>query len=82
MAQARQPFEEDEQDLKLYEAYGRCFEAEHWGWYIAISPDGQTMLGDDDVDLLRRAAARFGPGVFLFRIGEIAVGSWRWFSSL
>jgi hypothetical protein len=80
MAQAQQPFEEDEQDLLLYEKYGRCFESEHWGRLLVISSNGETMLGDDDVELLRRAAAKFGPGLFLFRVGEIAVGSWRWFS--
>ena len=30
---------------ELYERYGKPLEAEHWGEFVAISPDGRTILG-------------------------------------
>jgi hypothetical protein len=61
----------------LYERYGRPLEADHRGEYLAVSPTGQTMLGPTLRDVARRARARFGPGNFLYKIGEKAVGKWR-----
>ena len=33
-----------EQTDRLYERYGKPLEAEHWGKYAAIPPDGRTIL--------------------------------------
>ena len=61
----------------LYERYGKPLEQEHRGEYIAISPDGRTLLGSSVIDVLRNAKATFGPGNFVFKVGPKAVGKWR-----
>lgn len=62
---------------KLYEQYGKPLEPEHLGEYVAISSHGQTIIGQNPLDVAQRARAAFGPGSFLFRIGTKAVGKWR-----
>ena len=61
----------------LYERYGKPLEQEHLGEYIAISPDGRTLLGSSVIEVLRNAKASFGPGNFVFTVGAKAVGKWR-----
>ena len=36
-----------EQSEKLYDQYGKPLEQEHWGEYVAIFPDGRTLIGTD-----------------------------------
>ena len=59
---------------QLYEQYGMPLEAEHWGQFLVIAPDGRTMLGPDMAELARRALDEFGRGVFLYKVGEREVG--------
>jgi hypothetical protein len=67
----------DELADALYERYGRPLEAEHQGEYLAVSPRGDTLVGPTLLDVLERATDAFGPGNYLFKIGEKAVGRWR-----
>lgn len=61
---------------RLYERDGKSLEQEHWGQYVAaIAPDGRTLLGTPLRQVLERAHEAFGPGNFVFKIGEIA--TWR-----
>ncbi len=69
--------ETKQQGKILYEQYGKRLEAEHWGEYIAISPDGQIVLGNDLMEVAEKALSAFGRGSFLFKIGERAVWKWR-----
>ena len=62
---------------ELYERYGKPFEAEHWGQFIAISPDGRTLLGSDMAEVLDDALSQFGGGVHVFKVGPIATGRFR-----
>jgi hypothetical protein len=62
---------------QLYERYGRPMEAEHWGKFVAIARDGRTLLGESLSGLLEEASSTFGPGVFVFKVGEQIVGRWR-----
>ena len=62
---------------RLYEQYGKPLEQEHWGEYIAIFPDGRFLLGQGRLEVLDQALAQFGPGSFLFKVGEKVVGRWR-----
>ncbi len=62
---------------ELYEQYGLPLEGDHWGEYLAVSPSGETLLGPTMFDIAQRAKKQVGPGTFLFRIGERAVGRWR-----
>jgi len=62
---------------KLYEQYGKPLEVEHKGVYLAVSPDGQTVLGATLMEVSKQAKQVFGPGSFVFKVGEKAVGKWR-----
>ena len=61
----------------LYEQYGRPLEQDHRGEYAAISVHGDVTLGQTMFEAAQRAAERFGPGSYLFKIGERTVGHWR-----
>jgi hypothetical protein len=61
----------------LYEAYAKPLEQEHWGEYIAISPKGGSIRGSTSYEVSRQAVEAFGPGNFLFKIGERAIGRLR-----
>ena len=66
------------QDRRLYELYGKPLEAEHTGEYVAIGPNGEIILGKDDLDVGRKALDRFGSGNFALRkVGHPAVWKWR-----
>lgn len=62
---------------ELYERYGKPLEAEHWGEYLAISPKGEIILGFSPLEAAQKATEAFGRGIFLFKVGEIAVYKWR-----
>jgi hypothetical protein len=65
------------EDVRLYELYGRPLEQEHAGEFIAIGPDGQIILGDDDGEVLQKAIETFGSGNFAFtRVGDRTLGQW------
>jgi hypothetical protein len=61
----------------LYEQYGKPLEVQHAGRYVAIAPDGRTLVAPTVLEALRGARAAFGPGSFIFKVGERAVGRWR-----
>jgi hypothetical protein len=61
----------------LYEQHGKPLEADHMGQYLAVSPDGRTLVGATLLDVAQRARAEFGSGNFLFRIGTRTVGKLR-----
>ena len=60
-----------------YDQYGKLFEPEHNGEYLAISPDGRTILGATLLEVMKKASAQFGPGNRLYKVGERAVFRWR-----
>jgi hypothetical protein len=65
-----------EQSDALYERYGKPLEKTHWGKFIAISNSGKTLIADTILELMQQAKAALGPGNFIFKIGERAVGKW------
>lgn len=67
---------------RLYSEYGQPLEQNHWGEYVAISPDGKTILGADLMNVSNRALDEFGRGSFVFKVGDKAVGKWRRASQL
>jgi hypothetical protein len=74
---AEQPASIAKRDQNLYERYGRPLEKNHRGEFVAISPQGETILGSHAADVLRRAVERFGSGNFaLKRVGYRAFGRW------
>ena len=62
---------------QLYERYGKPLEAEHAGKFVAISPKGDTIVGESMLDVAKRAATELGHGNFVFRLGPRSVGKWR-----
>jgi hypothetical protein len=74
---SHEPPRKEEAD-RLYAQYGESLEEQHRGQFVAISPAGQTMLGETVVDVLEKAEAAFGPGKnFVFKVGEKIVGKRR-----
>lgn len=63
--------------IRLYEQYGKPFEADHRGEYIAISRDGRTLLGTTLYETAERSTEVFGPGSFVFKVGERSAGKIR-----
>lgn len=61
---------------RLYEQYGKPLERDHWGEYVAISPDGGVLLGQDRRSLTRDAIKAFGNGSFIFKVGPRVVTKW------
>jgi hypothetical protein len=59
---------------EIYEQYGRPLERDHQGEYAAISPRGDVVLGQTPLEAAKRAIERFGPGSFLYKIGDRVVG--------
>ena len=62
---------------ELYELYGRPLEQDHYGEFLAVSAAGETLLGATFSEVAREATQKFGPGNFVFRVGERTVGRWR-----
>jgi hypothetical protein len=62
---------------RLYESYGKPLEAEHWGEYVAIAPDGRSVIAPTAVEAVMSARRAFGSGNFIFRIGERFVATLR-----
>ena len=62
---------------ELYEEYVKPLEADHWGKFIAVGADGQTVMGKALHEVSERALDTLGRGSFLFKEGEVALGKWR-----
>lgn len=62
---------------KLYNKYVKPLEMKHKGEYIAITSKGQKVLGTTLLGVLQKATSLFGPGNFIFKVGDKAVGKWR-----
>jgi hypothetical protein len=69
---------DNEQADRLYRQYGKPLEQEHWGEYLAISSEGKTLLAPSLLEAVERATDTFGPGSFIFKVGEKTVGKWLW----
>lgn len=72
MGTEQRPIEAD----RLYELYGKPLEKDHKGDYIAISPEGETVLGADLLRVAEEAEGALGPEHTLFRLGPRVVGKW------
>jgi len=79
-ATSMEPLLSDAEVDQLYETHGKPLDTEHRGWILAVSRDGQTILGEDVHQVAQEAVERFGSGTgtFLFRIGEISVDRFMW----
>lgn len=66
-----------QQSDKLYVQYVKPLEQEHRGEYAAVSPDGKLVLAQTLPDVMEKAEQVLPPGNFLFKVGDIAVDTWR-----
>ena len=76
------PMATTNQELKqraddLYERYGEPLAARFRDQFVAIMPDGRTLVGATRSDVAERALREFGRGSFIFHLGDKAVGRWR-----
>ncbi len=56
----------------LLERFGRPLAREHPGKWVAISMDGEVIMGDRQVEVLKLANERFGPGnASIRRLGPV-----------
>jgi hypothetical protein len=61
----------------IYERYVMPVEHDHAGKYVAVAPDGRMLFGQDLHEVIAKASRTFGPGNYIYRVGERAVGNWR-----
>ena len=66
-----------EEARRLYEQYAKPLEKEHQGEYVAVSRTGETILGRTLGETVRKASDSFGPGNYVFKVGQRSVGKWR-----
>lgn len=59
-----------------YNRYGKPLEREHKGKFVAVSLKGQVLVANSLVKAMKQANDTFGPGGFVFKIGQRAVGEW------
>ena len=76
MAATDRPETEHRYD-ELYERFGRPLEETHRGEFLAVSPEGETILGASLLEVAQKATDSLGPGHFIFKVGERSVGKWR-----
>jgi hypothetical protein len=62
----------------IYNRYVKPLEGQYWGKFVAVSLDGQVLLGDDREEVANEALRQFGSGNFvMMRVGLKAVGKIR-----
>lgn len=66
----------EQQSDQLYARYVKPLEEEHRGEYVAVSPDGEVVRAKTLSDVMKQAAQDLGSGNFIFKVGEVVVGSW------
>jgi len=62
---------------ELYATYGKPLEAEHRGEFLAVSPRGEALLRETFDEVTDEGVKRFGPGIFVYKVGERAALKWR-----
>ncbi len=66
-----------QQSDRLYARYVKPLEQEHTGEYVAVASDGRLVLAPTLPDVMEKAEQLLPPGNFLFKVGAIAVDTWR-----
>ena len=65
------------EEKPLYEQYVKPLEDTHKGEYLAVGPEGQTIIGKRAGEVLQEAVVTFGTGNFaLLRVGHTTFGTW------
>lgn len=69
-------------DLELYHRYVKPLEAEHWGEYAAIHPNGRILTGKDSGELRKQADSQIGEGSIIFKVGPLVSPGFRWLRAI
>ena len=65
------------EERRLYDLYAKHLEPEHNGKFVAISFDGEVIVGTKDGEVLKRAVDMFGRGRFaMARVGHEVMHEW------
>ena len=64
---------------ELYDRYVRALEADHWGEFMAVTPDRRLLLGGSVSEVVHLLLEAVGPGSgsHIFKGGPLVVGRWR-----
>ena len=57
--------------LQIYAQYVEPLEAGHRGEFVAISPDGKTLIGNNTEELRKQADSQFGEGSVIIKVGKL-----------
>ena len=68
--------------LQIYAQYVEPLEAEHRGEFVAISPDGKTLIGNNTEELRKQADSQFGEGSVIIKVGKLVSPGFRWLRGL
>jgi hypothetical protein len=60
---------------RLYDAYVKPLERDHWGEYAVVAPDGRVVVNPDEREAVREAVATLSRGHLLVKIGRVALGT-------
>ena len=64
-------------EQRLYSLHAKHLEPEHNGEFVAISFDGELVVGKRDGEVLKRAVDTFGRGNFtMARVGHEVMHEW------
>jgi hypothetical protein len=66
-----------QQSDQLYALYVKPLEQAHTGEYVAVAPDGRLVIASTLPDVMEKAGQALPSGNFLFRVGDVAVDTWR-----
>jgi hypothetical protein len=62
---------------EIYRRHVSPLEQEHSGKYIAVTEAGEVVLAPTLSELIDKAERELSPGNFLFRVGDLAIDTWR-----
>ncbi len=60
-----------------YELFVKRLESDHWGDFAAVRKDGSLVLAPSLLEALEKGELQLGSGIYIYRVGEVAVGKWR-----
>ena len=64
-------------ERRVYDLYAKHLEPEHNGKFVAISFDGEVIVGKRDGEVLKHAVDMFGRGGFaMARVGHEVMHEW------
>lgn len=60
---------------RVYDLHVKPIEHVHTGEYVLVTPDGQLILALTLEDVMRWAHERANPDNFIFKVGDVALGT-------